>query len=228
MRQALGPVLIVLALAACGSQRSESPQSTTTAAPITQKALAAMVPPPAAFPRQVRTLTLTKPPDAAVTAQNVTNAKASANTPSPTDSGADLAQLGRTGGYQEAVSTYSFVQTIAWAEASVDAFTNADEAQRYLEKQSSDLRAQDGKEDHWKRTIANVEPVSVSPGLDPATGFHYSLVAGPDRLRVALVGFRVGRVVGWSNVARVDNLDPLPLADELAQTLRRQMERVGA
>jgi hypothetical protein len=188
-----------------------------------------MVPQTAAFPREVRRLTLGKPAGATATRRYVRNAEASKETPDPTDSGADLARAGRTGGYRHLVSTYTFVPTIAWAEASVDAFRSANEAQRFLEVQSSALRAQDGKKDHWGRRISNVEPIPVAPALVPAAGFRYTLGDnGPDPVRVGLVGFRVGRAVGWSEVARVDNLDPQPLAEQLAQTLRRQMEQVGA
>jgi hypothetical protein len=212
--------LVVVTLAACGGVE----QSATPPPPITRQALAAMVPRTADFPPEVRSLA---PIDTDVLRGYVTNAKASAETPDRTDSGADLDRLGRTGGYHNLVGSYTSVQTIAWAEASVDAFERDDEAQRFLDAQFSELREQEGKEDRWKRKIVDVEQASVPAGLGPATGLRYRLVAGSDRLRVALLAFRVGRVVGWSNVARVNKLDPQPLADALAQILRRQVELVA-
>jgi hypothetical protein len=187
-----------------------------------------MVPQTAAFPLEVRSLTQGKPASAFVTRGYLTNGKASADTPDPTDSGAELARAGRTGGYRNLVSTYTFISTIAWASTSIDAFKTAYEAERFLGAQAAVLPAQDGKQDHWGRTIEDVEPIAVAPDLEPASGFRYSLSAGPDRMRIALIGLRVGRVVGWSEVARVDEVDPQPLAEALAQALRRQIEDVGA
>lgn len=225
MRRAAPSLLIVVALTACGGGQQRS----TPPAPITRQALAAMVPRTANFPPEVRSLApsaAVEAPSAAVRRGYVTNAKASAETPDPSDSGADLTRLGRTGGYHNLVATYTFVSTLAWAEASVDAFERDDEAQRFLDAQFAALGEQAGKENPTKGKIVDVEPASVPAGLGPATALRYTLVAGPDRTRVALVAFRVGRVVGWSNVARVDKLDPQPLADALAQTLRRQVELV--
>jgi hypothetical protein len=219
MRRATPPLLIVVALTACGGGE----QSATPPPPITRQALAVMVPRKADFPPDVRSLA---PIDTTVDRGYVTNTKASAATPDPTDSGPELARLGRTGGYRNDVGSYTSVHTIAWAEASVDAFERDDEAQRFLDAQFSALREQEGTVDRFGRKTVDVEPRSVPAGLEPATELQYTLVAGSDRLRVALVAFRVGRVVGWSNVARIDELDPQPLADGLAQTLRRQVELV--
>jgi hypothetical protein len=219
MRRATPSLLIVVALTACaGGEQGATPRP-----PITRQALAAMVPRTANFPPEVRSLA---PTDTAVDRGYVTNAKASAGSPDPSDSGADLTRLGRTGGYHNLVATYTFVSTLAWAEASVDAFQRDDEAQRFLDAQFAALGEQAGKENPTKGKIVDVEPASVPAGLGPATALRYTLVAGLDRMRVALVAFRVGRVVGWSNVARVDKLDPQALADALAQTLRRQVEFV--
>ena len=220
-RPLIPQLLFAIALTACGGgQESAAPPP-----PITRQALAAMVPRASAFPSEVRNLA---PTDTAVSRGYVTSAQASEKTPDPTDSGPDLARLGRTGGYHNVVSTYTFVQTLAWAEASVDAFQREDEAQRFLDAQFVDLREQEGREDPTKGKIINIEEASVSAALGPATGVRYDWVAGPDRLWEALVAFRVGRVVGWSIVARVDELDPMPIADALAQTLKRRVERVGS
>jgi hypothetical protein len=186
-----------------------------------------MVPQIADFPPAVRSL---RNGDAAIDRVYVTNAKASTRTPDPTDTGADLARLGRTGGYRNTVAPYSYVTTFALADAYVDAFGSDEEAQRFLNSQFSDLRAQDGKKDpDFLSTIEGFGPISVPPALGPAKGVRYTLdlaTVGP--IHVAVEGFRVGRVVGWSKIARLDKVDPRPFADELAQTLRRRMERAGA
>jgi hypothetical protein len=117
---------------------------------------------------------------------------------------------------------------IAWADASVDAFERDDQAQSFLDAQFAALREQEGTVDRFGRKTVSVEPRSVPAGLEPATELEYTVVAGHDRFRVALVAFRVGRVVGWSEVARIDKLDPQPLADALAQTLKRRAEGVGS
>jgi hypothetical protein len=127
------------------------------------------------------------------------------------------------------VTTYTFVTTLALAEASVDAFRSDEEAQRFLNGQFSDLRAQAGKEDaNFRGTIASLGPMFVPPALGPAEGVEYAVhVPTVTPIHVAVEGFRRGRVVGWSTIARLDQVDPRPLADELAQALKQQMERAG-
>jgi hypothetical protein len=212
--------------AGTGTSGTTDEAEATPHAPITRQALAAMVPQIADFPDGVPLLRN----DAAIDRGYVTNAKASTGTPDPTDTGADLARLGRTGGYRNTVAPYTWVVSFALADASVDAFRSGEEAQRFLNSQFLDLRAQDGKKDpDFRGTIEGFGPRFVPPALGPAQGVRYTLhlpTVGP--IHVAVEGFRVGRVVGWSKIARLDKVDPRPLADELAQTLRRQMERAGA
>lgn len=219
--------MIVLALTACsGGQGSESPQTTTTAPPITRQALATMVPKTVAFPPEVRSLTQRKPSSAFVTRGYVTNSKASEDTPDPSDSGSDLARLGRTGGYRNTVAPYTFVTTLALAEATVHAFRTDEEAQRFLDAELLDLQV--GEQDpNFGGKIASVQTF-IPPALGPAMGVGYTTVVGNDTFHVALEGFRIGRVVGSSTIARLDKVDPRPLADELAQTLSLQMDRAGA
>jgi hypothetical protein len=139
---------------------------------------------------------------------------------------ADLARLGRTGGCQNSVAPYTFVTTLALAEASVHAFRTDEEAQRFLDTEFLDLQA--GKQDpDFGGKIASLQTFDP-PGLEPAVGVQYTTVAGSDTFHVAVEGFRVGRVVGWSTIARLDQVDPRPSADELAQTLNLQMNRAGA
>jgi hypothetical protein len=223
VRYAAVGLLIVFAVAACaGSKRGESAPE-----PITREVLAAMVPTTRDFPREVRDVA---PIDNYVERGYVTNAKAAAKTPDPADSGADLSRAGRTGGYHHLVGTYTSVSTFASAEVSVDAFGSDEEAQRFINKQFSDLQPQVGKEDakgHGK--ISFVERPFVPAGLGPASGVRYTFVFGDgEMLHYAVEGFRLGRVAGWSTVARIDEVDPRLLADELAQTLRRQLQRVLA
>jgi hypothetical protein len=212
--------------AGTGTSGTPDEAEATPSPPITQ-VLPAMVPQIADFPADVRSL---RNGDAALDRGYVTNAKASTRTPDPTDTGADLARLGRTGGYRYTVAPYSFVTTFALAEPSVDAFRSDQEAQRFLNSQFSDLRAQDGKADpDFRGTIEGFGPIFVPPALGPAQGVRYTVdlaTVGP--IHIVVEGFRVGRVVGWSKIARLDKVDPRPLADELAQTLRRRMERVSA
>jgi hypothetical protein len=151
---------------ALGCSGGEKPTEPTP--PITRQALAAMVPQIADFPADVRSL---RNGDAAIDRGYVSNARASTRTPDATDTRADLAGLGRTGGYRNTVSAYTFVTTIALAEASVDAFRTDEEAQRFLNSQFSDLRVRAGKEDRdFRATIASIGPIFVPPALGPAQG----------------------------------------------------------
>jgi len=185
-----------------------------------------MVPKIAHFPAEVRIL---RHGDAAIDRRFVTNAEASKRTPDPTDMRADLARLGRTGGYRNTVAPYSYVTTLALADAYVDAFRSGEEAQRFLKLQFLDLRAQEGKKDpDYRSTIESVGPIFAPPALVPTLGVRYTVdlpTVGP--IHIAVEGFRMGRVVGWSKIARLDKVDPRPLADELARTLRQRMDRVA-
>ena len=87
------------------------------------------------------------------------------------------------GGYRNSVSPYTFVVNLAWADASVDAFRSDKEAQRFLNGQFSDLRAQDGKKDpDFGSTIEGFGPIFVPPALGPAQGVRYTLDLPPSGL----------------------------------------------
>jgi hypothetical protein len=220
LRQAGAAVLVAVALVACGGERRASaPQ------PITRADLAAMIPRTRDFPREVREL---PPLEYEVSRGWVTNAEAIEQTPAPDDTAADLARMGRRGGYQHLVATVTSFGGLAWAEAAVDVFRSEEEADRFIADQFSDLRAQEGKEMPEPR-ISHVSPTFVPHGLGAATGVRYTLLFGDgEMLHVEVVGFRVGRVAGWTIVARADEVDPGPLAEELARTLRDRIRAVQA
>jgi hypothetical protein len=151
-----------------------------------------------------------------------------AQTRDPSDSAADLARLGRTGGYRNDLSTYSYVMSLAWANASVDAFRSDEEAQNFLNGRLSALRSSKDSKD--PETGGNLSAVGnfVPVAMSSAIGVRYTVVLRHDRLHLAVVGFQVGRVDGWSEVARIDDRDPAVLAVALARTLRTRMERALA
>jgi hypothetical protein len=210
--------LAVVLLTSCGGDRDDKPES-----PIAPEKLAAMVPEAREFPPEVLDL-------APLSLQRgyVSNAKASAQTRDPSDSAADLARLGRTGGYRNDLSTYSYVMSLAWANASVDAFRSDEEAQNFLNGRLSALRSSKDSKD--PETGGNLSAVGnfVPVAMSSAIGVRYTVVLRHDRLHLAVVGFQVGRVDGWSEVARIDDRDPAVLAVALARTLRTRMERALA
>jgi hypothetical protein len=216
-------MLLALSLAACGGgEHNGVPQK-----PIPRHDLAAMVPRTADLPSEVRNISSL---DSDASREYVTNANASRETPDPADSGPVLARLGRTDGYRYLFSTISNFGGLAIAEASVDAFRSTDEAQGFISKAFSDLRAQEGNKDPTlSGKISFVAAEVVPPALRPAEGAQYTLVFGDgEQLHFALIGFRVGRIVGWSRVARADDVDPRLLAERIAEILRARIQGVLA
>jgi hypothetical protein len=212
-------------VACAGGNESQSDTQhavpSTAPKPFTSNALAAMVPKPAEFPPEVREI---PPLGGEFGSGYVSNAAATKETPDPVDSSLDLARQGRTGGYERRFTTYTYIESLALARAAVDAFQTDDEAKRFLSKQFVDLQAQDGHE--LGSGKISVGETFVPTGLNSAVGIRYSIVFGNgEKLYYGVIGFRVGRVDGWSVVARVDQTDPTIMGSAIARTLSAQMQR---
>ena len=215
---AAGIALFVFALAACGDgQAGESVarkgQQTTEEPNLIRDDLAAMIPTRAEVSaRRGRGF---EPEEARFESYAVSHRSASPDTPDFNDSASDLKRQARTGGYQAIFYTADLSVTLAHAKAIVHLSHRGGRGRPQTVSRPTSSR--------WSRSsgiqkfsVSQTDVHSARPALCGGDSLHGTgspadTEAGYEDIQVCVVGFRIGRVVGWARL-HVSTLDPAIMA----------------
>ncbi|MGH9197883.1 MAG: hypothetical protein ACRD1T_19335, partial [Acidimicrobiia bacterium] len=159
------------------------------------------------------------------------NEAAADDTIDPDDTAENLAEAGRTNGYDLTFSDPSFSALEAGegpleVNSSVDLFATKEAAAQFIAKQVADYSSFEGQDVEPGFRLASVETYTVDSLGDEAVGFDLQIQFSDVSFYGIFVGFRLDRLVAAAGIATADDADVKAQSETLARLLEQRIRDV--
>ena len=158
------------------------------------------------------------------------NAAGAEDTLDPNDTARDLRSAGRIQGYDLYFTDFSALvgdaAGLAGVATSVELFSDAGSAERYMTKRLGEYDRFEGKEVD-EVVLRGVRRYEVEDLGDQEAGVELELAQGKDTAPLWVVAVRVDRVVATANVFRTDDLSGEDYSRRVARALRDRIDKAA-